>query len=243
MGAIHKIIASVFDSNGDAKDALLNDDLLLGTRQKITPFGYQVVLIGNQLQLLEHNQVELNEGTLDPAEGQPSNVFWPSLIDVYGELRAGISQIRLAIPETEAEVVGTIAYHPNDDHYMLFEVDEDTVPTNTLSPLTAVIDPLSSGPGAGLDAAVTGQRYLLLNSIGDIDNTDSSSAWGNLVAKENDIIEYSGAVWGVVTEAEVTDSIQYVTNLKTGVQFKWDGVNWMKSYQGLYTGGEWSLVL
>ena len=243
MGAIHKIIASVFDSNGDAKDALLNDDLLLGTRQKITPFGYQVVLIGNQLQLLEHNQVELNEGTLDPAEGQPSNVFWPSLIDVYGELRAGISQIRLAIPGTESEVVGTIAYHPNDDHYMLFEVDEDTVPTNTLSPLTAVIDPLSSGPGAGLEAAVTGQRYLLLNSIGDIDNTDSPSAWGNLVAKENDIIEYSGAVWGVVTEAEVTDSIQYVTNLKTGVQFKWDGVNWTKSYQGLYTGGEWSLVL
>ncbi len=243
MGAVHKIIASVFDANGDAKEALVNDDLLLGTRQKITPFGYQAVLIGNQLQLLEHNQVESNEETLDPAQGQPSSIFWKSLVDVYGELRAGITQIRLTIPGTTSEVVGTVAYHPSDDHYLLFTVDEDTVPTNTLTAVTAVIDPLTSGPGDGLAAATSGQRYLLLNAIGDADNTDASDAWGSLVASKNDIIEYDGTNWAVSTDASATSTTQYVTNLTTSVQFKWDGTTWTKSYQGLYEGGEWSLVL
>lgn len=243
MGVIHKIIASVFDADGDANDALLNDDLLLGTRQKITPFGYQVVLIGNQLQLLKHNQVESNEGTLNPAEQQDSELFWHSLVDVYGELRAGITQVRLTIPGTTSEVVGTVAYHPSDDHYLLFTVDEDTVPTNTLTAVTAVINPLDSGPGEGLAAASTGQRYLLLDDIGNADNTDSADAWGSLVASANDIIEYDGSNWTVSFDASANDTKQYVSNLTTSIQYKWDGTNWTKSYQGLYEGGEWSLVL
>ena len=243
MGVIHKIIGSVFDANGDANDALLNDDLLLGTRQKITPFGYQVVLINNQLQLLRPNQVEANDGTLNPAQEQDSNVLWHSLVDVYGELRAGISQIRLVIPGTSSEVVGTVAYHPSDDHYLLFTVDSDTIPTNTLTAVTAVVDPLASGPGEGLAAAVSGQRYLLLEAIGDSDNTDSADAWGDLVASANDIIEYNGTNWTVSFDSSANTTKQYVSNLTTSIQYKWDGTSWTKSYQGLYEGGEWSLVI
>lgn len=243
MGVIHKIIASVFDANGDARDALVNDDLLLGTRQKITPFGYQVVLIGNQLQLLRPQQVEANEGTLSPAEEQDSNIFWHALVDVYGELRSGISQIRLTIPGTESEVVGTVAHHPTDDHYLLFSVDSDTIPTNTTTAVTAVVDPLTSGPGAGLAAASSGQRYLLLEDIGNAGNTDASDAWGGIIASANDIIQYDGSNWAVSFDASTTETIQYVSNLTTSVQFKWDGTNWTKSYQGLYEGGEWSLVI
>ena len=243
MGVVHKIIASVFDSNGDARDALLNDDLLLGTRQKITPFGYQVVLVGNQLQLLKHNDIEANEDTLNPAEIQTSTADWPSLVDVYGELRSGISQVRLTIPGTESEVVGTVAFHPSDDSVLLFTIDADTTPTNTLTAVTAVIDPLTSGPGAGLAAAVSGQRYLLLEAIGDADNTDASDAWGGIVASANDIIEYDGSNWTVSFDASANNTKQYVSNLTTSIQYKWDGTNWTKSYQGLYPGGEWSLVL
>jgi len=243
MGVVHKIIASVFDADGDARDALLNDDLLLGTRQKITPFGYQVVLVNNQLQLLKHNDIEANEDTLNPAEIQTSTADWPSLVDVYGELRAGISQVRLTIPGTESEVVGTVALHPSDDSILLFTIDADTTPTNTLTAVTAVIDPLTSGPGAGLAAAVSGQRYLLLEAIGDADNTDASDAWGGIVASANDIIEYDGSNWTVSFDASANDTKQYVSNLTTSIQYKWDGTSWTKSYQGLYPGGEWSLVL
>jgi hypothetical protein len=54
MGVIEKIIASIF--SGKALDDIQNDDLLLGTRQKITPYGYKLLLIGNSLQLLPANQ-------------------------------------------------------------------------------------------------------------------------------------------------------------------------------------------
>jgi hypothetical protein len=36
---------------------------------------------------------------------------------------------------------------------------------------------------------------------------------------------------------------QYVTNITTGTQYEWTGVEWVKSYQGVYVGGTWSLVL
>ena len=244
MGVIHKIISSIYDSNGDA-----NNDLLLGTRQKITPFGYQVVLINNQLQLIKQEQVDLNNNSLAPAVEQPSNVMWHSLIDVYGQLRGGISQIRLLTYEDETEIVGTVTYHPTDDRFMLFDVDEDTIPTNTLLPVNAVIDPTSSGPGSGLVAASAGQRYLLIEDIGNSDNSDPSLAWGSLVAKVNDIIQYSGSSWQVIWRAsdhlpDVSSQIvEYVSNLTTSIQYKWTGEKWIKSYQGLYSGGQWSLVL
>ena len=249
MGVIHKIISSIYDSNGDANNALLSDDLLLGTRQKITPFVYQVVLINNQLQLIKQEQVDLNNNSLAPAVEQPSNVMWHSLIDVYGQLRGGISQIRLLTYEDETEIVGTVTYHPTDDRFMLFDVDEDTIPTNTLLPVNAVIDPTSSGPGSGLVAASAGQRYLLIEDIGNSDNSDPSLAWGSLVAKVNDIIQYSGSSWQVIWRAsdhlpDVSSQIvEYVSNLTTSIQYKWTGEKWIKSYQGLYSGGQWSLVL
>jgi len=74
-------------------------------------------------------------------------------------------------------------------------------------------------------------------------------AWGNLVADKNDIIEYDGGVWNVVWDAsnqtpdQSTNITDFVTNATTGIQYKWTGTEWVRSYQGLYRGGDWSLVL
>ena len=251
LGVVHKIIASIYDTDGNAADAIVDDDILMGTRQKITPFGYQVLLIGNQIQLLEHEQVDPADGTLTKSDliDTSNPLVWSGYIDTFGELRDGISQIRLSSPHVDTEIVGTVAKHPTDDRILLFSVDADTIPGNTLAPVNAVIDPLASGPGAGLATAVRGQRYLLTDAIGDSSNSDPSDAWGNLVAEENDIIEYDGGVWNVVWNASdqtadnSTDITDYVTNLTTSVQYKWTGTMWVKSYQGIYKGGEWSLVL
>ena len=243
MGVIHKVISSAFDANGDAQAALTNDDLLLGTRQKITPFEYQTILIGNQLQLIEHNAVDPAVGTLDASVAQTSNVLWKDLVSVYGALRPGISQIKLVIPGTSTEVSGTVAYHPTDDRFLLFTVDADSVPTNTLTAVTKVIDPITQGPGAGLAAAASGQRYLLLDDIGNASNKDAADAWGSLVANKNDIVQYDGTNWSVSLDASATSTQQFVTNSTTSIQYKWNGSAWAKSYQGLFKGGEWSLVI
>ena len=170
------------------------------------------------------------------------------MVDLYGTLRPGVSQIRLEQPDG-TEVIGTIALDPNDDRFMLYNVDIDTTPQNTLDPIDAVINPLTSGPGDGLDSALEGQRYLLTEDTGSVTNTDSAQAWTGangrgLVAQANDIVQYSNNYWRVVFRAATeTNSTQYVTNITTSIQYRWTGEAWVKSYQGVYVGGTWRLVL
>ena len=247
LGVVERIIANMYDAQGDLQNAITNNDLLLGTRMIFTPWDYQVLLIGNKLQALRPSQViDQSNSSLTPADSPQSNLLWPSVIGAYGTLRPGVSLIKLE-QEDGSEVVGTIALDPTDDRFLLFSVDEDTVPANTLNPVTAVIDPLLSGPGAGLPTAVTGTRYLLTEATGSWNG--NASAWAGvlgqpLVANANDIIEYDGERWQVSFAADSSpDNIQYVTNITTSIQYEWAGTSWVKSYQGLYPGGQWRIVL
>ena len=250
LGVVERIVMSCFDSQGDANDAITNSDLLLGTRQKITPFNYKLLVIDNQIQCLAAPTMVPNgeAADLDPVALVPdSNLLWPAVIDLYGTLRPGISQIRLERNDG-TEIIGTIVIDPNDDRLVIYTVDPDTAPANTLQPIDAIVDPLSAGPGAGLPAATAGQRYLLVEATGSTDNTDPAVAWVGengraLVADANDIIEYDGQRWRVVFLAQAQTATQNVTNITTGIQYEWNGEYWQKSYQGVYPGGTWSLVL
>jgi hypothetical protein len=246
LGVIEKIIAAVYDAQGDAVEAITNNDLLLGTRQKFTPFMYKTLLIGNKLQVLKNSTTvdEPNASTALP-DSPPSNEFWPTVLGMYGAFRSGITQIRLDNQwGTDDQVIGTVSYDPIDDRFLLFDVDTDTVPQNTLASVDAVIDPLLSGPGAGLPAAAIGQRYLILNAIGNNQNPQPATAWGPLVAEANDIIEYDGEFWDVSFGSTTdTTNIQYMTNETTGLQYLWTGTAWVKSFEGIYPAGSWSIVL
>ena len=251
LGVVERIIASVYDAQGDLVNALTDSDLLLGTRQKFTPYAYQVLLIDSKLQALRPQQVvdQPNE-SLEAPDSPPSNLLWQSLINLYGTLRPGISYITLEQPDG-TDVTGTVAYDPTDDRFLLFTVNAGTIPPNTLAPITAVIDPLISGPGYGLPVATIGQRYLFTKDTGSYENIDYTNpdAWEGsngqpLVAKANDIVEYDGSRWQVSFDSTSSpDNMQYVTNLTSELQYRWTGTTWVKSYQGLYQGGAWSLVL
>lgn len=247
LGVVERIVASVYDANGDAAAAITDNDLLLGTRMVFTPYNYQVLLINNKLQALRQPQVvDQPNSSLTPPDSPQSNLMWHAIIGAYGVLRDGISYIKLEQPDG-TDVIGTVAYDPTDDRFLLFGVDSDTVPANTLDPVDAVINPLTAGPGAGLMAAAQGQRYLLTEATGS--DNGYADAWAGtggqpLVAQANDIIEYDGVRWVISFDSENSpDNIQYVTNITTSIQYRWTGTEWVKSYQGLYPGGSWSLVL
>jgi hypothetical protein len=249
LGVIERVIASIYDAQGDAVNAITNSDLLLGTRQIITPYNYKIVLIGNQVQVLQERTIvdQTNQSLVPPTIVSSSNVMWPSIIGMYGVLRPGISQLRLD-QDDGTQVIGTIVVDPNDERFLLFSVDEDTVPQNTLLPVNAVINPLVSGPGQGLPNPVAGQRYLLTESTGADGNVGPAAAWVGpsgrpLVAEYNDIIEFNGSRWDVAFMASTQPGDQYVTNLTTSLQYQWTGQQWIKSYQGIYPGGQWNLVL
>jgi hypothetical protein len=250
LGVVERIITSMYDAKGDLNEAVSNSDLLLGTRAVLTPYNWAVVLIGNQLQCLQQSAVveEPDNDTLTPTTiVSNSPLLWPAVIDLYGTLRPGISQIRLE-QRDGTEVIGTIALNPNDDRLLIFDIDPDTAPQNTLDPVDAVINPLTSGPQQGLDSALDGQRYLLTEDTGSNTGSNVAAAWQGangrpLVAQANDIIEYANNYWQVVFRADGQPAGQYVTNITTGIQYEWNGDAWVKSYQGVYPGGQWSIVL
>mgnify|MGYP003347124449 FL=1 len=95
LGVVECIVASVYDANGDASSAIANNDLLMGTRQVFTPFGYQVLLIGNKLQALRPQQVvDQSNSSLSPADSPNSNLMWHAVVGDLGVLRDGVSLIK-----------------------------------------------------------------------------------------------------------------------------------------------------
>lgn len=242
FGVIEKIIASIF--KGNALTDIQDDDLLLGTRQKITPYGYKLLLLGNSLQILPADSAPYpNNQDLDLPAPPNTDVYWTSVLNVYGTMRPGISQIWIQNPYMTTEIVGTIVIDPNDDRLLIYNIDVDTLPQNTLLPVDSVVNPLLTGPNAGLPGPVNGRRYLIVENIGN--PGDSTVAWGTLVANANDIIEYdsTAAEWFVSFNSINATAVQYVTNLTTNVQYRFTQDMWMKSWEGWIEQGDYSIVI
>ena len=326
LGVIYKVINSIY--KGTALSDMQNDELLLGTRQKVSPYGYQVLLLGNTLQILPANQPEyLPNDNLELPSSPNTSLTWHQVLNAYGNVRPGISMITLENPYMDTEIMGTITYDPLDDRLLSYNIDVDTIPANTLEPIDRVVDPLSQGPNVGLPAPTLGTRYLLTNDIGDpntlqllvsesgslaagatviqvsglhlaasstwvgsvltgtnssgqrmfsddteivsinliantitinnptiaiIQNSDiintttrnTASAWGDIVAYQNDIIEYNGTKWEVVFNSSASTTPQWVVNLRTSVQYRFGQESgWTKSFEGFYDQGSWNIVI
>jgi hypothetical protein len=182
--------------------------------------------------------------------GQLGALRWDQYFEAMpGEYVAGVAQLQLKREDIDNSVNGTVAVNPLDDSELIVNWDPDTIPTDTIidgrTGVDFIIDPQKFNPTS---SKAIGLRLLILNDIGDPDNTDGPSAWENsdttdFVAGANDIIEWDGSNWSVVFDSSTVDDITFVTNLNTGVQYKWTGENWLLSYEGEYRKGTWRIVL
>jgi hypothetical protein len=193
-----------------------------------TPGDYKVQVIGSTATLVEQDGTE---------------VKWSNIVEQLGEIRS-TSLLKLNISGDSDNllnlVYGTVTKNPTNDASLIFNLDTDTLPTNTLSNVDKIIDPRSNYPGDGtLAAASNGQRYLITEEI-----TKSGYTNWDIDAGENDIIQYNGSAWTVVFDASASASdIHYITNTFTTKQFKWTGKTWISSYEGEYNPGFWRLSL
>lgn len=210
--------------------------------------------------LLSTSQSVVTNSTLDVPTRQGTPESWLALFSQYpGSYVAGSSRIYL--PQADGtEVVGTIVVNPLDATELTVNWDQDSISaSDTLidanglrlgeigfdqnsarSWFSAIIDPTTKYAGniQGLEA---GNRYLIIE-----DTTVNTEAWGNFVAHANDIILWNGTSWSVVfnsTSNQEADRITCQTNIYTGVQYKWNGVHWAKSFEGEYKAGTWRIVL
>lgn len=265
QGVIHKIIASVYDPITDTNSIQNYFDIagsVVATKQIYTPINLNVVYLDNVVQLyVNRSEVEFDDGTLPAMQTGD----WRVAIRSFGELagvgpnadllKNGISQLRLE--NDGITIVGTVAYHPVDNSLLLFTVDQDTLPVNTLLPVDAIIDPQNVKITDSLLNPSIGTRFLILSGIGSLDNNDydvitvdGAQLWNRpgepeLVAAPYDIIEWDGLKWIVAfdnTSVNYQNTVQYVTNLTTGIQYKWKNQQWTKSVMGRYGVGAWSFV-
>ena len=253
LGVIHRVIASVFQ--GSALTDMKDDDLLLGTRQKITPWGYGVLLTDNVLQIVPGSQPHYQpNSSLDHPDAPNTDISWRAVLNAYGVVRPGISMITLEHPDMETEIMGTIVFNPEDDRLLIYNIDPDTLPQNTLAPVSSVIDPIKKYPGEGLPAPAVGQRYLIVSDIPyqrEFTNPATlQPAWVGLEngAAANDIIEcgvIDGSLkWFIAFDSEGLHDQQFVLNNTSGIQYRWiGGQGWAKSIDGWFAAGSWRIVI
>ena len=210
------------------------------TRDIFTPLNASINVANGQIELLNH------AGINDDGTGKAMD--WTKYLDQYGGLKDGVTQIRLRLntdPEVDTspvDIVGTVAA-TGTGNVVNYTVDTDTLP-GTAFTVNAIINPHKSYPNDGtLPVAATGQKYLILDDIGAVGASNVTDAWGNLVANKNDIIQYNGSNWVVFFDSSATDDTTYIQNNFTGDQFKWNGTQWMDSYQGRYYPGFWRIVM
>ena len=189
---------------------------------------------------------------------QGKKLDWNGVTALLGGFTEGTSMVHFRQPNGN-EISGTCAINPTDPFIMLVSVDPDSIPANTAIPsairssnslttIDAIIDPTRFNPievWNGVNNIPLGTRYLLLETIGDAKNTDGPDGWkgsatpGNFKLLENSIVEWDGTAWQTVFDPDTVDNTTYITNLKTGVQYKWDGIQWLKSFEGEYAPGYW----
>lgn len=209
-------------------------------------------------------------------------INWDEFFAAYpGKYTPGSTRIFLDQPNGTS-IVGTVAINPVDNTVLTIDWDFDSLTSNTgidslgnldtdvgydlgscfrpNSPGTfdAIINPLTYNPlrpgNESVDTVpAAGTRFLLVEDIGDPNNTDGADGWKNtngsdFVARANDLVEwqYDGVNgnWRVIfAAAQEDDTMIWQTNIYTGVQYLWNGVSWVKSFEGEYKAGQWRVEL
>lgn len=207
----------------------------------ITPNNYKVEVIGTVATLYKDNGDTLANWNdllevLAPQGSQGSLSDQSIDIDDIPLTTGSTLQLNISnnVDSDDNLITGIIVRNSVDPSKLVFTLDTDTLPSNTLSGVDRIINPNANVPGDGnLAIAQSGQRYLLIEEI-------SNPVWG-ITASADDIIQYDGTSWVVVFDASNTESTQYVTNTYTSKQYKWENSQWTSTYEGIYNPGFWRI--
>tara|TARA_B100000073_G_scaffold348304_1_gene366252 strand:- start:3099 stop:4514 length:1416 start_codon:yes stop_codon:yes gene_type:complete len=215
----------------------LDDDFELHT---IVPNNYEVKIEGTDAVLYKDGSTLANWNDLleilAPQGSQGSLANTSVQIDDIPLTTGSTLQLNISndVDASTNLISGFVTRNSLESSKLVFTLDADTLPSTTLTDVTRIVDASVNYPGDGvLDAAAVGQRYLLTGEI-------QGNQWG-INADVNDIIEYSGSAWSIVFDASNISTVQYVKNLYTNKQYKWENNLWTSTYEGQYNPGFWRL--
>jgi len=265
LGIIQTIIANVFTEQGDI---LSLEDLVYNQTPgdwSVTSVDFSVLLFKSQNgQGRDYDVTIIDPGSVilkADLEGKSSKLGdpgdWNRVMEIYGGVKPG-SRLYFKQPNGY-EIVGTFVINTLDPSKLVVTFDQDTMPENTVivsdfnptgkTVIDAIVDPYKYNPLTKQNGRIPGVRYLMLEDVnpGGV-NQDGPAAWKNLdgsdpVIAANSIIEWDGSEWIQIWDPATGEDPTYVQNLRTGIQYRWDGQQWLKSFEGEYRPGSWGFVL
>lgn len=283
LGIIKNVVMNIFGESGQVMsidDLVFTESSSTADSQEASSVlrlqkgGFKILLMKNQAtgmydcSVLDPTQAINVLGLEPPSKAYPTRVDWFKVLELYGGYTE-TSKIYFLQPNGY-ELVGTFAVNELDPSYLVVDLDLDTIPTNSVPAITAIVDPYKFNPKkkfGSIAAIPAGTRYLMLDDVNPSPNrgqfletnkwsTDNSSlnaydgpdgwkdlAGNDLYIKANTIIEWSGSTWEITFDPATTTSTEYVSNLTTGIQYKWDGTQWLRSFEGEYSEGYWRFDL
>ena len=91
----------------------------------------------------------------------------------------------------------------------------------------------------GNDCSINKNIPPILNSINSEGNISNLACSTNC----NNKILIDGNNFWLSDNISCNFNNTYITNAYTGIQYKWDGNSWSKSFEGIYHNGDWRLIL
>jgi len=264
LGIIQTIIANVFTDTGDVVDL---ETVIYNNKSpstQVTTNNYKILLFKSDngqpydydVTILDRSQAIESIG-LDPTINRSNlGLDWNTIVELRGGYQPG-SQVYFKQPNGY-EMVGTYIINPIEPNIMVVTFDQDTIPANTIitsnfdpagkTYIDAIIDPYKFNPLTRTGGRLPGVRYLMLEDVNPQSvNADGPDAWKNLDGSDpeiraNSIIEWNGTNWVEIFDPENGGSPTYVRNAKTGIQYRWDGIQWLRSFEGEYAPGYWGFL-
>ena len=263
LGVIRSIIANIFTEDGDVKNLsslVYNQSdsnvvyvnprypVLLFKANNGNPNDYELTIV-DQNAAIQSLGLDKKEFTDD------RKLDWNAVLAALGSFTEGTSTIHFRQPNGE-EITGTFAINPVDNFILLVSIDKDSPgwTENTLleSPqypdgkgtFDAIIDPTTYNPITrlnGINNIPTGHRFLILEDIADDADGWKNKDGTNTAVTANSVIEWNGSSWAVIFDPALIEDFTYLSNITTGIQYKWDGIQWLKSFEGEYAPGYWRL--
>ena len=268
LGVVRSIIANVFTEQGDIENL---EDLIYNSadgqaQSRITRGNFGILLLKDSV----GGSNDYNVSLLDSAEAvtnlkielpikHGNRLDWNIILEDFGGgYTPGVSMIYFLQPNG-TELRGTFVINEVDPTYLVVSIEDR--PSNTIIPgparsssqlttVDAIVDPYKFNPVENFGGRVNipaGTRYLVLDDVNPEDaNQDGPDAWKNLneddpVIAANSIIEWSGDAWITIWEPAEANAGTYFQNLRTGTQYRWDGFQWLKAFEGEYTPGYWRI--
>jgi hypothetical protein len=188
------------------------------------------------------------------SKGTIGSKNWREIFEALpGNYVADVSRIYLTNLDSDVTITGTVSLNPFDEGVIAVNWDADSFPQDTIisssiasrTSIDYIIDPTRFDPRS---IKASGIRILLLEDVGNEDAVENSVAWRNndgsgLVASANDIVEWDGSKWNIIFASNTITEVTYITNLNTGVQYRFTNGSWLKSVDGEYPIGAWRFDL